>query len=93
MNSPAKQAATGMPPINETRNITLNNLTITEPLIKKQFSSGQVGVPDTSNIMSVHSDTDTTADTSADTLPTGNRLRHSASRQPMYPARNCPGRR
>lgn len=53
MSSPAKQAVTGMPAINETRNITGDSLTITEPLIKNQISSGQVGVPDTSNILSV----------------------------------------
>jgi hypothetical protein len=51
--SPAKQAATGMPTINGTGNTTLNNLTITEPLIKKLFSSNQVGVPDTTNILTV----------------------------------------
>jgi hypothetical protein len=52
-NSLAKQAAAGMPTINGTGNATLNNLTITEPLIKKQFSSSQIGAPDTSNIMTV----------------------------------------
>jgi hypothetical protein len=52
MSSPAKQAATDMPAINEAGNNSLNNMTIIEPLIKKQISSGQVGVPDTSNIMS-----------------------------------------
>lgn len=53
MSSPTKQATTGMPTINETGNITTNSLSITEPLIKKQISSGNVGVPDTSNILSV----------------------------------------
>ncbi len=53
INTSARQAATGMPTINGTGNTTLNNLTITEPLLKKQISSTRVGVPDTTNIMAV----------------------------------------
>ena len=40
MSSPAKPAATGMPAINRTGNITLANVTIIEPLIKKQYLFG-----------------------------------------------------
>ena len=36
-----------------TRESVPENITVIEPLIKKQISSGQVGVPDTSNIMAV----------------------------------------
>jgi hypothetical protein len=52
-NETVKPADSGLSAINDTGNMTVKNITSMEPVIKKQFSSGQVGVPDTTNALSV----------------------------------------
>jgi hypothetical protein len=52
-NDTANQTSGGMSAINGPGNMISNNLTTMEPLLKKQISSTQVGVEDTTNILAV----------------------------------------